>query len=58
MVYISGVDPEKKEIVEKQNLRSTVLLGTIIAFMLDIIVRLIIKWRKLKEYKDQKSSNH
>lgn len=57
-IYISGVDPEKKEIVEKQNLRSTVLLGTIIAFMLDIIVRLIIKWRKLKEYKDQKSSNH
>lgn len=57
-IYISGVDPEKKEIVEKHNLRSTVLLGTIIAFMLDIIVRLIIKWRKLKEYKDQKSSNH
>ena len=50
-IYISGVDPEKKEIVEKQNLRSTVLLGTIIAFMLDVIVRLFIKWRKLKDYK-------
>ena len=52
-IYVSGVDPEKKEIVEKENFRSSVLLGTIIAFMLDIIVRLLIKWRKLKEYKRQ-----
>lgn len=50
-IYISGVDPDKKEIIEKENLKITVLLGTIIAFMLDILVQLVLKWRKLKEYK-------
>ena len=50
-IYISGIDPEKEEIVEKKNLFSTVLLGTIIAFMLDIMVQLVLKWRKLKDYK-------
>lgn len=49
-IYVSGIDPEKEEIVEKKNLFSTVLLGTIIAFMLDIIVQLVLKWRKLKDY--------
>ena len=48
-IYMSGVDPEKKEITEKKNLRTTVLLGTMIAFMLDICVQLVLKWRKLKE---------
>lgn len=50
-IYISGVDPEKEEIIEKKNLFSTVLIGTIIAFMLDIIVQLVLKWRKLRDYK-------
>lgn len=50
-VYISGVDPIKKDEVDQKNLKYTVFLGTIIAFMLDIIVQLILKWRKLKEKK-------
>ena len=56
-IYISGTDPEKKEIIEKQNLRTTVLMGTIIAFMLDIIVNLILKWRRMREYKNIFSNN-
>lgn len=52
-IYISGTDPEKKEIIEKKNMRTTVLLGTIIAFMLDIIVQLIIKWRRLRKYNNR-----
>ena len=48
-IFISGTDLEKKEKVEKENLFHTVLLGTIIAFILDIFVQLIIKWRKLNE---------
>ena len=47
-VYISGVDPVKRERVEKRNLAITVLLGTFIAIMLDVFVHLIIKWLKLK----------
>lgn len=50
-IYISGVDPIKKDEVDQKNLKYTVFLGTIIAFMLDIIVQLILKWRKLKDKK-------
>lgn len=48
-IFISGTDLEKKEKIEKENLFHTVLLGTIIAFILDIFVQLIIKWRKLND---------
>lgn len=47
-IYMSGVDPIKRASVEKKNLVITVLLGTLIAFMLDICIRLVLKWRKLK----------
>lgn len=47
-IYVSGVDPIKKDSAERKNLYLTVAFGTIIAFMLDIIVQLILKWRKLK----------
>ena len=47
-IYVSGTDPIKKEYVERKNLYVTVYLGTIIAFMLDIFIQLILKWRKLK----------
>lgn len=46
-VYLSAVDPEKKNHADRMEMLWTVLLGTIIAFSLDIIVQLIIKWRKL-----------
>ena len=48
-IYIAGEDPIKRADMEKWNVFYTVLLGTIIAFILDIIVQLVIKWRKLKE---------
>lgn len=48
-IYISGEDPLKKSSAEKMNVFYTVLAGTIIAFILDIIVNLVIKWRKLEE---------
>lgn len=47
-IYVSGIDPIKKEEAERKNLYVTVYLGTIIAFMLDIIVQLVLKWRKLR----------
>ena len=47
-IYVSGVDPIKKEKAERKNLYFTVALGTMITFMLDIIVQLVLKWRKLK----------
>ncbi len=46
-IYISGVDTVKKSAAEKVNLVVTVLLGTIIAFMLDVFIQLILKWRRL-----------
>lgn len=46
-VYLSAVDPEKKNHADRMEMLWTVLLGTIIAFSLDIIVHLILKWRKL-----------
>ena len=48
-IYISGVDSIKKDEIEQRNIKYTVFLGTIIAFMLDIFIQLILKWRKLKE---------
>ena len=56
-IFVSGVDPEKKIIIEKKNFRATVLLGVIIAFMLDILVQLVLKWRKLQEYKRRDKNN-
>ena len=51
-IYVSGVDPVKRDEVEQKNLKITVYLGTIIAFMLDIIVQLFLKWRRLKKTND------
>lgn len=50
-IYISGTDLQKKENVEKAIFFYTVLIGTIIAFILDVIVQLVLKWRKLKDKK-------
>ena len=47
-IYVTGVDPVKKEAADKKILLLTVLIGTIFAFVLDIIIQLILKWRKLK----------
>ena len=50
-IFVSGTDLQKKEKVEKAIFFYTVLIGTIIAFILDVIVQLVLKWRKLKEKK-------
>ena len=47
-VYITACDPIKKAHADKMEFLFTVLIGTFIAFALDIIVQLILKWRKLK----------
>lgn len=46
-VYVTAVDPIKKANGDRMEFLWTVLIGTIIAFSLDIIVQLVIKWRKL-----------
>jgi len=46
-IFVSGVDPAKKAKADKAQLLYTVLMGTIIAFALDVFVQLIIKWKKL-----------
>lgn len=47
-IYITGLDPERKREVDKIGVIYSVLIGTIAAFMLDVIVHLIIKWKNLK----------
>lgn len=55
-VYVTAIDPDKKNHADRMEMLWTVLLGTIIAFSLDIIVQLILKWRKLKEYKKENAN--
>lgn len=46
-IYVTAIDPVKKSRSDRMEFLWTVLIGTIIAFSLDIIVQLVIKWRKL-----------
>ena len=46
-IYISAEDVDGARKVTKLSFIYSVLLGTIIAFMLDILIQLILKWRKL-----------
>ena len=48
-IYITGVDPVRKDVVDRLDIIYSVLIGTIAAFILDIIVSLIVKWKKLKK---------
>lgn len=47
-VYMTAVDNIKKVHADRMEFLWTVLIGTIIAFALDIIIQLILKWRKLQ----------
>lgn len=47
-IYITGVEPERKGKVDRLGIILSVLLGTIAAFILDVLVHLIIKWKHLK----------
>ena len=47
-IYITGVDPERKRAVEKWDIILSVLIGTIAAFIIDVAVQLILKWKNLK----------
>lgn len=48
-VYFTAFDPIKKSNMDKIVFILTVLIGLFLAFSLDIMVQLIIKWRKLKK---------
>ena len=47
-VYVTAVDPIKKAQADRMQFLWTVLIGTVIAFALEIVVQLILKWRKLR----------
>ena len=47
-VYISALDPEKKAESDKRQILFSVFAGTFIAFCIDILVQLILKWRNIK----------
>lgn len=46
-IYFTATDQLKKAKANKMEFLWTVLIGTIVAFSLDIIIQLVIKWRKL-----------
>ena len=54
--YIIVEDVVAKNKANRISLQYTVLIGAIIAFMLDILVNLILKWRRLA--KSQRQSSH
>ncbi len=52
-ISISGTDIKAKSQTDKKIFLYTVLIGTILAFMLDILVELVIKWRNLVRRKNR-----
>ena len=46
-IYVAAEDVDGARKVSKLSFIYSVLLGTLIAFMLDILIHLILKWRKL-----------
>lgn len=51
-IYFMGVDLLEKNKAEKKIFLYTILIGTLLAFILDILVELIIKWRRLVQSKN------
>lgn len=56
-IYVSGVDPIKKEEMNRDNMKNTVLFGTFVAILFDIFIQLILKWRKLRKNSQQNHRN-
>lgn len=52
-ISISGTDIKAKTTSDKKIFLYTVLIGTILAFMLDVLVELVIKWRNLVRRKNR-----
>ena len=52
-ISISGTDIKAKSQTDKKIFLYTVLIGTILAFMLDVLVELVIKWRNLVRRKNR-----
>lgn len=52
-IYFMGVDLLEKNKAEKKVFLYTILIGTLLAFILDILVELIIKWRRLAQSKNK-----
>lgn len=56
-IYIAAEDVEGARHATKLSFIYSVLLGTIIAFMLDILIQLILKWRKLSASSTNKNAH-
>lgn len=59
-IYLQVQDIDKQNEVDLRMMQYTILIGAIIAFMLDIIVNLILKWRRLAkkiQLEDEKDKN-
>ena len=50
-IYITAVDPVLKAKADEKQIIYTVLAGTIFAFCLDLLIQLILKWKRIKEKK-------
>lgn len=48
-IYIRAVDPVIKAQSDERQIIYTVLAGTIFAFCLDLLVQIVIKWKRLKK---------
>lgn len=55
--YFDAKNTKKAYSAERRNLICNILLGTLIAFMLDIIIKLIYKWRRLDPHKTGSSQS-
>lgn len=53
-IYFMGVDLTEKNKAEKKIFLYTILIGTLLAFILDILVELVVKWKRLA----QKRNSH
>ena len=58
-VYLLAEDLSKKEKNSKTVFLYTVLIGTSLAFLLDILIDLIVKWKLLSaKYSSKKDAKH
>ena len=48
-IYFMGVNLVEKNKAEKKIFLYTILIGTVLAFILDILVELVIKWKRLSQ---------
>ena len=57
-VIFSGIAYNQKDMADRNVFLCTVLLGAALAFLLDVIVDLVIKWKNLSERMRNKGTNY